>query len=122
MVTEQELKLQKHLERRLASLLEEFEHWYGRPVTMATLAPLRSFCFAALLAMTTLSLRAQRSNGDAFECGQIFGRHLIEQSRQCGTPKCEYPPKRTPAWTMTAAAKRCLDREKKNQLLSRAAF
>ena len=59
--------------------------------------------------------------GDALECGQIFGRHLIEQSRQCGTPKCEYPPKRTPAWTM-AAAKRCLDGEKKNQLLSRAAF
>ena len=60
--------------------------------------------------------------GDAFECGQIFGRHLIEQYRQCGTPKCEYPPKRTPAWTMTAAARRCLDREEKNQLLSRAAF
>jgi hypothetical protein len=36
-VTEPEVKLQKHLERRLASLLEEFEHWYGRPVTMATL-------------------------------------------------------------------------------------
>jgi hypothetical protein len=33
-VAEQEVKLQKHLERRLASLLEEFEHWYGRPVTM----------------------------------------------------------------------------------------
>ena len=37
MGTEQEVELQKHLERRLASLLEEFEHWYGRPVTMATL-------------------------------------------------------------------------------------
>ena len=37
MGTEQEVGLQKHLERRLASLLEEFEHWYGRPVTMATL-------------------------------------------------------------------------------------
>jgi hypothetical protein len=37
MVTEQVLDVQKHLERRLASLLEEFEHWYGRPVTMATL-------------------------------------------------------------------------------------
>jgi hypothetical protein len=60
--------------------------------------------------------------GDAFECGQIFRRHLIEQNRQCGTPKCEYPPKRTPAWTMAAAAKRCLDGEEKNQLLSRAAF
>jgi hypothetical protein len=36
-VTEQEVELQKHLERRLASLLDEFEHWYGRPVTMATL-------------------------------------------------------------------------------------
>ncbi len=59
--------------------------------------------------------------GDASECGQIFGRHLIEQNRQCGTPKCEYPPKRTPAWTM-ATAKRCLDGEKKKQLLSRAAF
>jgi hypothetical protein len=59
--------------------------------------------------------------GDAFECGQIFGRHLIEQNRQCGTPKCEYPPKRTPARTI-AAAKRCLNGEEKNQLLSRAAF
>ena len=29
------VEVQKHLERRLASLLEE--HWYGRPVTMATL-------------------------------------------------------------------------------------
>lgn len=29
--------MQHHLERRLASLLEEFEHWYGRPVAMATL-------------------------------------------------------------------------------------
>ena len=37
MVTEQQVELQKHLERRLASLLEEFEQWYGRPVTMATL-------------------------------------------------------------------------------------
>ena len=37
MVTEQEVELQKHLERRLVSLLDEFEHWYGRPVTMATL-------------------------------------------------------------------------------------
>jgi hypothetical protein len=37
MVTEQDVELQGHLERRLASLLEEFEHWYGRPVTMATL-------------------------------------------------------------------------------------
>ena len=37
MVTEQEVELQKHLERRLASLLDEFEHWCGRPVTMATL-------------------------------------------------------------------------------------
>ena len=37
MGTEQEVELEKHLERRLASLLEEFEHWYGRPVTMATL-------------------------------------------------------------------------------------
>jgi hypothetical protein len=37
MATEQVVELQKHLERRLASLLEEFEHWYGRPVTMATL-------------------------------------------------------------------------------------
>jgi hypothetical protein len=37
MSTEQVVELQKHLERRLASLLEEFEHWYGRPVTMATL-------------------------------------------------------------------------------------
>jgi hypothetical protein len=35
--TEQEVELQKQLERRLASLVEEFEHWYGRPVTMATL-------------------------------------------------------------------------------------
>src|SRR5690242_15549881 len=52
----------------------------------------------------------------------IFGRHLIEHNRQCGTPKCEYPPKRTPAWTTSAAAKRCLDGEEKNQLLSRAAF
>ena len=60
--------------------------------------------------------------GDAIGCGQIFGRHLIEQNRQCGTPKCEYPPKRTPAWTIVAAAKRCLDGEEKNQLLSRAAF
>jgi hypothetical protein len=33
----------------------------------------------------------------------------------------EYPPKGTPAWTL-AAAKTCLDGEKKNQLLSRAAF
>ena len=60
--------------------------------------------------------------GDAFECGQIFRRHLIEQNRQCGTPKCDYPPKRTAAWTMGAAAKRCLDGEEKNQFLSRAAF
>jgi hypothetical protein len=52
----------------------------------------------------------------------VRGSHLIEQNRQCDTPKCEYPPKRTPAWTMAAAAKRCLDREEKNQLLSRAAF
>ena len=37
MATEQVVEVQKHLERRLASLLEEFEHWYGRPVTMATL-------------------------------------------------------------------------------------
>jgi hypothetical protein len=37
LATEQVVKVQKHLERRLASLLEEFEHWYGRPVTMATL-------------------------------------------------------------------------------------
>ena len=37
MGTEQEVELQDHLERRLASLLEEFEHSYGRPVTMATL-------------------------------------------------------------------------------------
>ena len=37
MGTEQEAELQDHLERRLASLLEEFEHWYGRPVTIATL-------------------------------------------------------------------------------------
>jgi hypothetical protein len=37
MVTEQVVEVQKHLERRLASLLEEFEHWYGRPVTIATL-------------------------------------------------------------------------------------
>jgi hypothetical protein len=29
---------------------------------------------------------------------------------------------RTPAWTRAAAAKRCLDGEEKNQLLSRAAF
>jgi hypothetical protein len=36
-VTEQQVELQKHLERRLASLLEEFEHGYGRPVTIATL-------------------------------------------------------------------------------------
>ena len=36
MGTEQEVELQKHLERRLASLLEEFEHWYGRPVTLAS--------------------------------------------------------------------------------------
>lgn len=60
--------------------------------------------------------------GDAFECGQAFGRHLIEQNRQCGTPTCEYPPKRPPAWTMAAAAESGLDSEKKNQLLSRAAF
>jgi hypothetical protein len=31
--------------------------------------------------------------------------HLIEQNPRCGTPKCEYPPKRTPAWTIAAAAK-----------------
>ena len=37
MATEQQVELQKHLERRLASLLEEFEHGYGRPVTIATL-------------------------------------------------------------------------------------
>ena len=37
MVTEQDVELQRHLERRLASLLEEFEQWYGHPVTMATL-------------------------------------------------------------------------------------
>ena len=37
MVTEQVVEVQKHLERRLASLLEEFEHWYGRPVAMSTL-------------------------------------------------------------------------------------
>jgi hypothetical protein len=37
MATEQVVEVQKHLERRLASLLEEFEHWYGRPVTMASL-------------------------------------------------------------------------------------
>jgi hypothetical protein len=37
MATEQVVEPQKHLERRLASLLEEFEHWYGRPVTMASL-------------------------------------------------------------------------------------
>jgi hypothetical protein len=37
MVTERDVELQRHLERRLASLLEEFEQWYGRPVTMATL-------------------------------------------------------------------------------------
>ena len=37
MVTEPAVEVQKHLERRLASLLAEFEHWYGRPVTMATL-------------------------------------------------------------------------------------
>jgi hypothetical protein len=35
--TEHQVELQKHLERRLASLLEEFEHGYGRPVTIATL-------------------------------------------------------------------------------------
>ena len=37
MATEQQVELQKYLERRLASLLEEFEHGYGRPVTIATL-------------------------------------------------------------------------------------
>ena len=37
MGTEQDVEVQKYLERRLASLLKEFEHWYGRPVTMATL-------------------------------------------------------------------------------------
>jgi hypothetical protein len=37
MATEQAVEVQKHLERRLALLLDEFEHWYGRPVTMATL-------------------------------------------------------------------------------------
>src|ERR1700739_2688530 len=35
MVTERDVELQRHLERRLASLLEEFEQWYGRPVTRA---------------------------------------------------------------------------------------
>jgi hypothetical protein len=37
MATEQAVEVQKHLERRLALLLDEFEHWYGRQVTMATL-------------------------------------------------------------------------------------
>jgi hypothetical protein len=46
MVTEQEVRLQKHLERRLASLLEEFEHWYGRPVTMATLCTVAASAIA----------------------------------------------------------------------------
>jgi hypothetical protein len=59
--------------------------------------------------------------GDAFECGQIFGLHLIEQNRRCSTPKCEYSPNGTPAWTI-AAAKRRLDGEEKDPLLSRAAF
>src|SRR3546814_8530040 len=42
---------------------------------------------------------------DAFECSQIFGRHLIEQNRQCGTPRCESTPKRTAAWAMATAVK-----------------
>jgi hypothetical protein len=45
-VAEQEVKLQKHLERRPASLLEEFEHWYGRPVTMATLCTIAASAVA----------------------------------------------------------------------------
>jgi hypothetical protein len=40
---------------------------------------------------------------DAFECVQIFARHLIAQNPQCGTPKCEYLPKRTSASTIAAA-------------------
>jgi hypothetical protein len=90
----------------------------------------RTIDTAALIAKTACRKCSERVFGhcgcyrfvDAFECGPIFGRHLIDQNRQCGTPKCEYPPKKTPAWTMAAAVKRCLDSEKKNQLLSRAAF
>ena len=53
MATEQVVELQKHLERRLASLLEEFEHWYGRPVTMATL------CTVAASAVATEQRRGR---------------------------------------------------------------
>jgi hypothetical protein len=90
----------------------------------------RTIDTAALIAKTACRQCGGRAFGqrgcdrfvDAFECGPIFGRQLIEQNRQSGTPKCEYPPKRTPTWTMAAAAKRCLDGEEKNQPLSRAAF
>ena len=39
--------------------------------------------------------------------------HPIEQNPRLGAPKCEYPPKSTPAWTVSAPAKRCLDGEEK---------
>jgi hypothetical protein len=35
----------------------------------------------------------------------LSAAHLIEQNLQWGARKCEYPPKRTPAWTIAAAAK-----------------
>ena len=50
--TEQEVELQDHLERRLASLLEEFEHWYGRPVTMATLCTVAASAVAVRCCFT----------------------------------------------------------------------
>jgi hypothetical protein len=60
--------------------------------------------------------------GDAFECGQIFGRHLIEQYRQCGTPKVRVSAKEDTSVDHGRRRKEILDREEKNQLLSRAAF
>jgi len=59
--------------------------------------------------------------GDRRDAAKSLNANPIEPNGQCGTPKCEYPPKRTRAWTI-AVANRCLDREEKYQLESRAAL